>query len=74
MTLEEHAKRYPEVWRKFSPRQTLIRYAWYAGIVFIAVWSIHQLEIPWIYFLDAHVQTETCWFACSRLTGRFSKK
>lgn len=57
MTLEEHARRYPEVWRKFSPRQTLIRYAWYAGIVFVAVWSIHQLEIPWIYFLDAHVQT-----------------
>ena len=56
MTLEEHAKRYPEVWRKFSPRQTLIRYAWYAGIVFIAVWSIHKLEIPWVYFLDAHVQ------------------
>lgn len=56
MTLEEHAKRYPEIWRKFNPRQTLIRYAWYAGIVFIAVWSLHQLEIPWVYFLDAHVQ------------------
>ncbi len=56
MTLEEHAKRYPEIWRKFNPRQTLIRYVWYAGIVFIAVWSLHQLEIPWVYFLDAHVQ------------------
>ncbi len=56
MTLDEHAKRYPEVWRRFSPRQSLIRYAWYLGIVFVAVWSVQQLEIPWLYFLDAHVQ------------------
>ncbi len=56
MTLDEHAKRYPEVWRRFQPRQTLIRYAWYVGIVFVAVWSVQQLEVPWFYFLDAHVQ------------------
>ena len=56
MTVGEHAKRHPEVWRRFSPRDTLIRYLWYAAIVFIAVWSVNQLEIPWLYFLDAHVQ------------------
>ena len=56
MTPVEHAKRYPEVWRRFSPRQTAIRYAWYVGIVFIAVWSVRNLDIPWFYFLDAHVQ------------------
>jgi phosphonate transport system permease protein len=56
MTVTQHAKRYPEVWRRFSPRQTLLRYAWYAGIVFIAVWSVRDLDIPWLYFLDAHVQ------------------
>jgi phosphonate transport system permease protein len=56
MTVEEHAKRYPEVWRRFSPRNTLIRYAWYVGIVLVAVWSVRQLDIPWFYFLDAHVQ------------------
>ncbi len=56
MTIDEHAKRYPEVWRRFNPRETLIRYAWYVGIMFVAVWSVHQLEIPWFYFLDAHVQ------------------
>ena len=56
MTVEEHARRYPEVWRRFSPRQTLVRYAWYVGIVFVALWSVRQLEIPWLYFLDAHVQ------------------
>ncbi len=56
MTVEEHAKRYPEVWRRFSPRVTLIRYAWYLGTMFVAAWAVHQLDIPWFYFLDAHVQ------------------
>lgn len=56
MTVSEHARRYPEVWRRFSPRQTLIRYTWYLGIVFVAVWSVSNLDIPWFYFLDAHVQ------------------
>ena len=56
MTVEEHARRHPEIWRRFSPRQTLVRFAWYVGIVFVAVWSVYQLEIPWLYFLDAHVQ------------------
>ena len=56
MTVSEHARRHPEIWRRFSPRQTLIRYAWYLGIVFVAVWSVSNLDIPWFYFLDAHVQ------------------
>ncbi len=56
MTVSEHARRYPEVWRRFNPRETLTRYAWYLGIVFVAVWSVGNLDIPWFYFLDAHVQ------------------
>jgi phosphonate transport system permease protein len=44
MTPDEHAVKYPEVWRRFNPRQSL------------AVWSISNLDIPWFYFLDAHVQ------------------
>ena len=56
MTLEEHAQRYPEIWRRFSLRQTLVRYAWYMGVVFVAVWSVSNLDIPWFYFLDAHIQ------------------
>ena len=56
MTLEEHAVKYPDVWRRFNPRQTLIRYAAYLAIVCIAVWSVSNLDIPWFYFLDAHVQ------------------
>ena len=56
MTLSEHAKRYPDVWRRFSPAETIIRYLWFAGIVFVAVWSVRNLDIPWVYFLDAHIQ------------------
>jgi phosphonate transport system permease protein len=58
MTKDEHAVQYPDVWRRFSPRQTLMRYASYLVIVFIAVWSISNLDIPWFYFLDAHVQAK----------------
>jgi len=47
---------YPDIWRKYSPKQTLIRYCWYLGIIFLAVWSVRHLDIPWFYFLDAHVQ------------------
>jgi phosphonate transport system permease protein len=56
MTVDEHAQKYPEVWRRFTPRQTLIRYVWYLGVVFVAIWSLDRLEIPWFYFLDAHEQ------------------
>jgi len=56
MTLAEHARRYPEVWKKFSPRETLVRYAWMFGIVLVAAWSLRTLDITWIYFLDAHIQ------------------
>ena len=52
----KYAERYPEVWRRFSPRETLIRYIWYMGIVFIAVWALRTLDITWVYFLDAHIQ------------------
>ena len=56
MTPQDHAVRHPEVWRRFTPRQTLIRFTWYLGIVFVAVWSVSNLDITWFYFLDAHVQ------------------
>ena len=56
MTARAHAAKYPDVWNKFSPRQTLKRYLWFAGIVFVAAWSIRHLDITWAYFLDAHIQ------------------
>jgi phosphonate transport system permease protein len=56
MTPQEYAAKHPEVWRRFSPRQTLFRFTCYLIIIFIAVWSVSKLDIPWFYFLDAHVQ------------------
>ncbi len=56
MTPAEHARKHPEVWRRFNPRETLVRYVWLLGIVAVAVWSVSNLDIPWAYFLDAHVQ------------------
>lgn len=56
MTTAALAQRYPEVWRRFSPRETLIHWLWFAGIFFIAGWSVQNLDITWEYFLDAHVQ------------------
>jgi phosphonate transport system permease protein len=58
MTVEQHADKYPEVWRRFSPRQTFLRFTWYLGIVFAGVWSVSTLDIPWFYFLDAHIQAK----------------
>jgi len=56
MTPSQHAAKHPEIWRRFSPRQTLRRYTWYLGIVAIAAWSMSNLDIAWFFFLDAHVQ------------------
>lgn len=56
MTTTTETPTYPTFWRRFTPRQTLFRYAWYLAIVIIATWSVRNLEIPWFYFLDAHVQ------------------
>ncbi len=56
MNWESRKRNYPEIWKRFSPKDTLVRFAWYLGIVFIAVWSVGNLEIPWFYFLDAHIQ------------------
>ncbi len=47
-----------DIWRRFNPRETIIRYAWYVSIVFIAVWALSNLDIPWFYFLDAHIQAK----------------
>ena len=58
MTVKDNIQNYPEVWRRFSPRETLIRYTCYLVVVFVAIWSISNLDIPWFYFIDAHVQAK----------------
>ena len=47
MTVSEHAKKYPEVWRRFSPTETLLRYLGYLVTVGVAVWAISFLDLPW---------------------------
>lgn len=56
MTAAEHARRYPEIWRRFSPRQSLMRTAWLVAVAFAAVWSVSQLDVEWAFFADAHEQ------------------
>jgi phosphonate transport system permease protein len=56
MTGSDYKERYPQIWKRFTPLETLLRFIWYAVIVFIVVWSVSNLDIPWFYFLDAHVQ------------------
>jgi len=56
MSQTDFQQKYPQIWKRFTPAETLVRYIWYGGIVFIAVWSVSNLDIPWFYFLDAHVQ------------------
>lgn len=56
MTEKKLHEQYPQIWKRFSPRETIIRYISYMVIVFITVWSVSNLDIPWFYFLDAHIQ------------------
>lgn len=56
MTDSDPAGRYPEVWRRFNVRETVVHWLWFAGVVFVAGWSVRNLDITWSYFLDAHVQ------------------
>jgi phosphonate transport system permease protein len=54
--IQATAGSHPDIWRRFSPRDSLYRFAWFAGIVFITAWSLRHLDITWVYFLDAHIQ------------------
>lgn len=58
MSIGQGIEKYPQVWRRFNPRQTLLRYCWYLGAVFVFAWSLRNLDIPWFYFLDAHAQAK----------------
>ena len=58
MTVKQNIQKYPEVWRRFSPRETLLRFVCYLAVVFMVIWSISNLDIPWFYFIDAHVQAQ----------------
>lgn len=50
------ARRYPEVWRRRSRRDTLIGWFWVAAVAFVSAWSVSALDIEWLFFRDAHEQ------------------
>jgi phosphonate transport system permease protein len=50
------AQRYPEVWRRRSPRETAIGWGWAAAVAFVTAWSVSALDIEWAFFQDAHLQ------------------
>lgn len=56
MTDPTLAARYPEVWRKRTPGQTLVAWVWMLVVAAAAVWSVSALEIEWAFFADAHEQ------------------
>ncbi|MEO5692536.1 MAG: phosphonate ABC transporter, permease protein PhnE [Usitatibacter sp.] len=49
-------KRYPEVWRRRSPRESLVAWLTVAAVAFASAWSVSALDIEWAFFADAHVQ------------------
>ena len=54
--LEAARERYPEVWRKRSPRETAVGWLWTVAVAAAAVWSVSALDIEWAFFADAHEQ------------------
>jgi len=50
------AQRYPDVWRRRSPRESALAWAWTAALAFAAAWSVSALDIEWAFFADAHQQ------------------
>ena len=48
--------RYPEVWQRRTPRETLVAWMWAAGVALATVWSVSALDIEWAFFADAHEQ------------------
>ena len=50
------AKRYPEVWRRRTPKESIAAWLSVAAVAFLAAWSVSALEIEWAFFADAHEQ------------------
>ncbi len=48
--------RYPELWRRRTPRQTFVAWLWAAGVAIATAWSVSALDIEWAFFADAHEQ------------------
>lgn len=49
-------KRYPEVWRRHTPRESAVHAIWIVAVALASVWSVSALDIEWVFFKDAHEQ------------------
>ncbi len=56
MTDTSLAPRYPEIWRKRTPGESLVAWLWTLAVAVAAVWSVSALDIEWAFFADAHEQ------------------
>jgi phosphonate transport system permease protein len=56
MTEAAPEKRYPEVWRRRTLRESVAAWGWALAAAFAAAWSVSALEIEWAFFADAHEQ------------------
>jgi len=56
MTESAVQTRYPHVWRRRSPRETVTAWLWAAGVALATAWSVSALDIEWAFFADAHEQ------------------
>jgi phosphonate transport system permease protein len=50
--------RYPEVWRKHTPRESAVHAIWMVAVALASVWAVSALEIEWVFFKDAHLQAK----------------
>ena len=56
MTDTNGVRRYPEVWRRYTPRESVLHWLWTFAMACAAVWSVSALDIEWAFFADAHEQ------------------
>ena len=56
MTVADAAKRYPEIWRRHTWREMLVRQIALLAIALATAWSLYGLDIDWMFFADAHEQ------------------
>ncbi len=38
---------YPDIWRRFTPGESVVRTLWLIVVVFAAVWALRNPDIPW---------------------------
>lgn len=56
LTTSQPSSGYPTVWERQSPKEKLIQWLWLVGCALAAVWSISELDIEWMFLMDAHIQ------------------